>query len=65
MLFRSELLALDGKLFHYLGGLSMQRFQRPDVSDPLLLDTVAALTQRRYKLLGRNYSSDHFRYCHY
>jgi serine/threonine protein kinase len=38
-----ELLALDGKLFHYLA-LSMAPFQGPDVSDPLLLDTMTAMT---------------------
>ena len=39
-----ELLALDGKLFQYLGGLSMQRFQGPGVADKLLLDTVTAMS---------------------
>jgi serine/threonine protein kinase len=39
-----EFLAIDGKLFYYLGGLPMQRFQRPDVSNTLLLDTVTAMS---------------------
>jgi len=39
-----ELLAIDGKVFSYLGGLPMQRFQKPDVSDKLLLDTVTAMS---------------------
>ena len=39
-----ELLALDGKVFSYLGGLPMQRFQGPDVSNKLLLDTVTAMS---------------------
>ena len=39
-----ELLALDGKLFEYLGGLPMQRFQGAEVSDKRLLDTVTALS---------------------
>jgi serine/threonine protein kinase len=38
-----ELLALDGRMFHYLG-LSLQAWQSPAVSDPHLLDTVAAWT---------------------
>jgi hypothetical protein len=38
-----ELLALEGKAFEHLG-VSMAAFQRPDVSDPLLLDTLTALT---------------------
>ncbi|MEO7272012.1 MAG: protein kinase [Vicinamibacterales bacterium] len=39
----AELLALDGRLFHYLG-VSLQAWQSPAVSRPLLLDTVAAMT---------------------
>jgi hypothetical protein len=39
-----ELLAIDGKMLQYLGGLSMQRFQGSDVSDKLLLDTVTAMS---------------------
>jgi hypothetical protein len=39
-----ELLALDGKLVGYLGGLSLQRFQPVPVSDPLLLDTLAGMS---------------------
>ncbi|MCX6538915.1 MAG: serine/threonine-protein kinase [Acidobacteria bacterium] len=39
-----ELLALDGKLVSYLGGLSLQRFQSGRVSDPLLLDTLAGMS---------------------
>jgi serine/threonine protein kinase len=38
-----ELLALGGKAFAYLG-LSMAPFQGSDVSDPVLLDTLAAMT---------------------
>ncbi|MBN2433513.1 MAG: serine/threonine protein kinase [Acidobacteria bacterium] len=37
-----ELLALDGKLFSYLG-ISLVPFQPADVSDPLLLDTLTAM----------------------
>jgi len=39
-----ELLALNGKLFSYAGGLSLQRFQSARVSDPLLLDTLAGMS---------------------
>jgi serine/threonine protein kinase len=39
-----ELLALNGKLFWYLGGLSLTALQPPHVSDPQLLNTVAAMT---------------------
>lgn len=39
-----ELLALDGRALHYLGGLSLAPFQSAGVSDPRLLDTVAAMT---------------------
>jgi hypothetical protein len=38
-----ELLALDGRMFHYLG-VSLQAWQSPTVSNPSLLDTVAAMT---------------------
>jgi hypothetical protein len=38
-----ELLALDGRAFEYLH-LSMRRLQAPAVSDPLLLDTLTAMT---------------------
>ena len=38
-----ELLALNGRTFHYLG-FSLQGFQTREVSDPLLLDTLAAMT---------------------
>src|SRR3569832_825930 len=38
-----ELLALDGREFHYLG-LTLGAWQRPGVSDPTLLDTVGAMT---------------------
>lgn len=37
-----EMLAYDGRAFGYLG-ISMRRFQSPDVSDPLLLDTLTAM----------------------
>jgi serine/threonine protein kinase len=37
------LLALNGRLFHYLG-LTLAPFQAASVSDPTLLDTVAALS---------------------
>ena len=38
-----ELLALNGKTFHYLG-FSLAPFQPATVSDPLLLDTLVAMT---------------------
>ena len=38
-----ELLALDGQAFQYLG-FSLHAFQSISVSDPLLLDTIAAMT---------------------
>ena len=38
-----ELVALDGRAFLYLG-LSLKAWQSPTVSDPQLLDTVAAMT---------------------
>ena len=38
-----ELLALNGKLFEFLG-LSMAPFQSPEVSSPTLLDTLTAMT---------------------
>jgi hypothetical protein len=38
-----EVLALDGRLLHYLH-VSMARFQGPQVSDPLLLDTLTGMT---------------------
>jgi hypothetical protein len=38
-----ELLALKGRTFHYLG-FSLQALQARPVSDPLLLDTLAAMT---------------------
>jgi Protein kinase domain len=38
-----ELLALDGRMFHYLG-ISLQPWQSPKVADPRLLDTIAAMT---------------------
>jgi len=38
-----ELLAFNGRLFHYLG-FSLAAWQSPRVSDPLLLDTLAAMT---------------------
>jgi hypothetical protein len=38
-----ELLALNGRTFHYFG-FSLQAFQSPGVSDPLLLDTLTAMT---------------------
>jgi hypothetical protein len=39
-----ELVALDGRAFQYLGGLTLAPYQSRDVSDPRLLDTVAAMT---------------------
>jgi hypothetical protein len=39
-----ELLALDGKMFEYLGGLSLTALQPPKVADPQLLNTIAAMT---------------------
>ena len=38
-----ELLALNGRAFHYLG-ISLHLYQSSRVSDPLLLDTLAAMT---------------------
>jgi hypothetical protein len=38
-----ELLALNGRTFHYLG-FSLQAFQSPAVQDRLLIDTLAAMT---------------------
>jgi hypothetical protein len=38
-----ELLALDGRAFHHLG-LSLRVYQPPSISNPLLLDTLAAMT---------------------
>ena len=38
-----ELLALNGRTFHYLG-FSLQSMQSADVSDRLLIDTLAAMT---------------------
>jgi serine/threonine protein kinase len=38
-----DLLAIDGRMFHYLG-LSLKNLQPADVSSPTLLDTMAALT---------------------
>jgi hypothetical protein len=38
-----ELLALDGRAFHYLG-VTLQTFQTARVSDPQLLDTLGAMT---------------------
>ena len=38
-----ELLAQNGRLFHYLG-FSLQAWQPAGVSDPRLLDTIAAMT---------------------
>jgi hypothetical protein len=38
-----ELLSLDGRAFHYLG-LSMKGYQSPEVSSPLLLDTLTTMT---------------------
>jgi hypothetical protein len=38
-----ELLALDGRMLHYLG-VSLQAWQSSNVSNPTLLDTVAAMT---------------------
>jgi serine/threonine protein kinase len=38
-----DLLALNGRMFHYLG-VSLRSLQSAQVSDPSLLDTVAALT---------------------
>jgi hypothetical protein len=38
-----ELVALDGRMFHYVG-ISLQPWQSAKVSDPQLLDTIAAMT---------------------
>ncbi len=38
-----ELLALDGRLFGYLG-VSLRALQAPDVSSPALIDTLTAMT---------------------
>ena len=45
-----ELLALDGRAWHYLG-LSLRAFQSASVSDPTLLDTVTAHDDQRRGLL--------------
>jgi hypothetical protein len=39
-----ELFALDGRALQHLGGLSLSPWQSAHVSDPHLLDTVAAMT---------------------
>ncbi|HSK08593.1 MAG TPA: hypothetical protein VK911_03390, partial [Vicinamibacterales bacterium] len=39
-----ELLALDGRLFNDYLGFSLRYFQSPTVADPVLLDTLAAMT---------------------
>jgi serine/threonine protein kinase len=39
-----ELFALDGRMLQRLGGFSLAPWQSPRVSDPNLLDTVAAMT---------------------
>ncbi len=39
-----ELMAQDGKLAGYFGGLSLQPFQPPRPSNPLLLDTLAGMS---------------------
>lgn len=39
-----ELYALDGRAVRQLGGFSLAAWQSPHVSDPTLLDTVAAMT---------------------
>jgi serine/threonine protein kinase len=46
-----ELLALNGKAFEYLG-LSMAPLQSPEVSDPLLLDTLTAMTLNGLLIYG-------------
>jgi hypothetical protein len=43
LLILMELLALNGRTFHYLG-FSLEAWQSPKVSDAHLLDTVAAMT---------------------
>jgi len=43
LIIASDLLALNGRLFHTLG-ISMKSFQPADVSDPELIDTLAGLT---------------------
>jgi hypothetical protein len=39
-----ELIALDGRALHYLGGFSLAPWQSAHVSQPHLLDTVAVMT---------------------
>ena len=39
-----ELLALNGRMFWYLGGLSLTALQPSKVTDPELLNTIAAMT---------------------
>ena len=46
-----ELLALNGRMFHYLG-VSLQAWQPAQVSDPLLLDTIAAMTLNAFVFYG-------------
>jgi hypothetical protein len=57
-----EMLALNGRMFHYLG-ISLQAWQSPKVTDRLLLDTLAAMMLNGlcfYVVAGalRRYGSD-------
>jgi hypothetical protein len=53
-----ELIALNGKLFEYLA-LSMAPFQDPGVSDPLLLDTMTAMTLNGLLIYGVAWLLEH------
>jgi hypothetical protein len=46
-----ELLALNGRMFHYLG-VSLKALQARDVGDPLLLDTLTAMTANGMAFYG-------------
>jgi hypothetical protein len=46
-----ELLAQNGRMFHYLG-VSLQAWQPAKVGDPQLLDTVAAMTLNAFVFYG-------------
>lgn len=54
-----ELLAQNGRMFHYLG-LSLGPFQPQKVSDPLLLDTLAAMTVNGLLIYLTGWSLDRF-----
>ena len=53
-----ELFALDGRAFRHLG-LSTAPFQPEEVSDPLLLDTIAAMTVVGVVVYGAAWLAEH------